>query len=52
MLDDTLELYFDLHQHPEVAGDEKRTAARFAARLRDCGLVVRTGIGESWSQSR
>jgi hippurate hydrolase len=45
MLDDTLKLYFDLHQHPELSGAEKRTAARFADRLGECGLVVTTGIG-------
>lgn len=45
MLDDALELYFDLHQHPELAGDEKRTAARFAGRLSARGLAVTTGIG-------
>lgn len=45
MLDDALELYFDLHQHPELAGDEKRTAARFAGRLSECGLTVTSGIG-------
>jgi metal-dependent amidase/aminoacylase/carboxypeptidase family protein len=35
----------DLHQHPEVSGAESRTAARIAARLRDLGLTVRTGVG-------
>ena len=45
MLDDALKLYFDLHQHPELAGDEKRTAARFAGWLGDCGLTVSSGIG-------
>ncbi|WP_228562442.1 amidohydrolase [Catenulispora rubra] len=45
MLDRALELYVDLHQHPELAGAEERTADRFAARLRECGLKVTTGIG-------
>ena len=45
MLDDALKFYFDLHQHPELAGDEKRTAAQFAGRLSQCGLTVTSGIG-------
>jgi metal-dependent amidase/aminoacylase/carboxypeptidase family protein len=35
----------DLHQHPEPSGEERRTAARVAARLRQLGLEVRTGVG-------
>jgi metal-dependent amidase/aminoacylase/carboxypeptidase family protein len=33
----------DLHQHPELAGNEARTAAMIAARLREMGLEVQTG---------
>ncbi len=33
----------DLHQHPELAGNEARTAATIAARLREIGLDVQTG---------
>jgi metal-dependent amidase/aminoacylase/carboxypeptidase family protein len=33
----------DLHQHPELAGNETRTAATIAARLREIGLEVQTG---------
>jgi metal-dependent amidase/aminoacylase/carboxypeptidase family protein len=35
----------DLHRHPELAGQEARTAARITAALRDLGLEVRTGVG-------
>jgi metal-dependent amidase/aminoacylase/carboxypeptidase family protein len=35
----------DLHQHPELSGEEVRTAASVAARLRALGLEVRTGVG-------
>ena len=40
-----LELYLDLHRHPELAGAETRTAALFADRLRRVGYRVCTGIG-------
>ncbi|USX27614.1 amidohydrolase [Oxalobacteraceae bacterium OTU3CINTB1] len=33
----------DIHQHPEVAGNESRTAATIAAHLREMGLEVQTG---------
>jgi len=38
----------DLHQHPEVSGEEARTAARVAERLRErprmtCGAAARSG---------
>jgi metal-dependent amidase/aminoacylase/carboxypeptidase family protein len=33
----------DLHQHPELAGNETRTSATIAARLREIGLEVQTG---------
>ncbi|MEO8634384.1 MAG: M20 family metallopeptidase [Gemmatimonadales bacterium] len=35
----------DLHQHPELSGEEIRTAEHVAARLRQLGLEVRTGVG-------
>lgn len=33
----------DLHEHPELAGDEVRTSATIAAHLRELGLEVQTG---------
>ena len=35
----------DLHAHPELAFEERRTAGVVAAALRDCGLEVHEGIG-------
>ena len=35
----------DLHQHPELSGQEVRTAKVVADRLRTLGLEVRTGLG-------
>jgi metal-dependent amidase/aminoacylase/carboxypeptidase family protein len=35
----------DLHQYPEVAGEEDRTADRIATRLEALGLSVRRGVG-------
>ena len=35
----------DLHQHPELSGQESWTAAYLADKLADLGLDVRTGIG-------
>ncbi|MFQ5527320.1 MAG: M20 family metallopeptidase [Thermoanaerobaculia bacterium] len=40
-----IEIRRDLHRHPEVSGQEERTAAIVADRLRDLGFAVRTGIG-------
>ncbi|NIM97965.1 MAG: amidohydrolase, partial [candidate division Zixibacteria bacterium] len=40
-----IELYRDLHRHPEVSGREERTAGIIAERLRAIGLEVKTGIG-------
>ncbi|HTM58086.1 MAG TPA: amidohydrolase [Candidatus Udaeobacter sp.] len=37
----------DLHQHPEIAFEEKRTSALVAERLRALGLDVRTGVGRT-----
>jgi amidohydrolase len=38
-------LYVDLHQHPELSGDERRTAGRLADWLRADGFDVATGVG-------
>lgn len=38
-------LYIDLHQTPELSLHEEKTAAKMAARLRDLGFDVTTGIG-------
>lgn len=35
----------DLHAHPELAFEERRTSRVVAAALRDCGLEVHEGIG-------
>ena len=35
----------DIHRHPELAYEEKRTAGIVAARLRDWGIEVHEGIG-------
>ncbi len=40
-----LALYADLHAHPELSGQEERTAARLAAALAEAGYRVETGIG-------
>ena len=40
-----IEFRRDLHRHPELAGEEARTAGRIAARLEELGLEVRTGVG-------
>ncbi|WP_245008625.1 amidohydrolase [Mycolicibacterium farcinogenes] len=38
-------LYRDLHQHPELSHQERRTAGVVAARLRESGLTVHEGVG-------
>ncbi len=38
-------LYFDLHEHPELSGQEVETAGKVASRLRAAGFEVHTGIG-------
>lgn len=38
-------LYRDLHQHPELSHQERRTAGLVAARLRESGLTVHEGVG-------
>jgi amidohydrolase len=35
----------DIHQHPELSGEERRTAALVAEHLRGLGMEVRTGVG-------
>jgi amidohydrolase len=42
---DMVALRRELHQHPELAYAETRTAARVAALLQASGLEVRTGVG-------
>ena len=39
------ELYLDLHQHPELSGAERRTAARLADHLAADGYAVTRGVG-------
>lgn len=34
----------DIHEHPELAGQEVRTAGKIAAQLRELGLEVQTGL--------
>ena len=38
-------LYIDLHQHPELSLQEKRTAAKMAAELRAAGFEVTENVG-------
>jgi amidohydrolase len=38
-------LYTDLHQHPELSGQETASAARLAKAARDAGFDVTTGVG-------
>ena len=38
-------LYLDLHRHPELSGQEARTAGRMADWLRRAGYEVSTGVG-------
>ncbi|MGH7994576.1 MAG: amidohydrolase, partial [Limisphaerales bacterium] len=40
-------LYKDIHAHPELSMEEKRTAGLAAARLRAAGYKVTTGIGKT-----
>lgn len=43
--DDLIGVRRDLHMHPELSGQEERTAGVVAARLRGLGLEVETGVG-------
>jgi len=40
-------LYQDIHSHPEIAFEEKRTAARLAAEMRALGFTVTEGVGKT-----
>jgi amidohydrolase len=44
---DIEKLYVDLHRNPELAFQEKRTAAALAARLEALGYAVTTGVGRT-----
>ncbi len=44
-LDDLIDLYRDLHRHPELSLAEVRTAQIMAEQLRALGLTVHEGIG-------
>jgi amidohydrolase len=39
------QLYRDVHQHPELSHEERRTAALVADRLRNAGFAVHEGVG-------
>lgn len=43
--DELIEVRRDLHRHPELSGQEERTAGVVAARLEKLGLEVTTGVG-------
>lgn len=45
LLQGVLGCYRDLHAHPEIAGEEVRTAGVVAATLAESGLQVTTGVG-------
>lgn len=46
ILDDELtELRREIHRHPELAGEERKTAGLVAEQLRAAGLEVTTGVG-------
>ncbi|NUR38738.1 MAG: amidohydrolase [Streptomyces sp.] len=45
VLRSAIELYLDLHAHPELSGAESRTAARFAALLEQHGCAVTRDVG-------
>lgn len=38
-------LYLDLHRHPELSGQEVKTAAKMAEQMRKAGFDVTTGVG-------
>ena len=42
-----MELYRDLHAHPELSFEEHRTAALLAQRMRDLGFDVTEGVGQT-----
>jgi amidohydrolase len=45
--DELIALRRELHMHPELSFREQRTAATIAARLRQLGFRVRTGVGKT-----
>ncbi|MFJ6611152.1 amidohydrolase [Streptomyces sp. NPDC091289] len=45
LLRSAVELYLDLHAHPELSGHEHRTAGRLAARLTELGCTVTRSVG-------
>nr|WP_234329275.1 MULTISPECIES: amidohydrolase [Streptomyces] len=45
VLRSAVELYLDLHAHPELSGHEHRTAGRLAARLTELGCAVTRSVG-------
>ena len=47
LLPDLEELYTDIHSHPELSMQEKRTSEIAAKRLRDAGYQVTTGVGKT-----
>ncbi|HJP85705.1 MAG TPA: M20 family metallopeptidase [Gemmatimonadaceae bacterium] len=47
LLPDLEKLYTDIHAHPELSMQETRTAGIAAARLRDAGYDVTSGIGKT-----
>lgn len=44
---DLLEIYRDLHAHPELSFQETRTAAKLAARMRALGYHITEGVGQT-----
>ena len=42
-----LELYRDLHAHPELSMQEVRTPAKLAAEIRALGFDVTEGVGKT-----
>jgi metal-dependent amidase/aminoacylase/carboxypeptidase family protein len=44
-LDDLEALYKDIHSHPELSLQEKRTAGLAAERLNEAGFDVTEGVG-------
>lgn len=42
-----MELYRDLHAHPELSFEEHKTAAKLAARMRDLGFEVTENVGKT-----
>jgi amidohydrolase len=47
LLTDLESFYKDIHSHPELSMQEKRTAAKAAERLRAAGFDVTTGVGKT-----